>query len=64
MAIAMNLDSHFELRQSGFSTATLSWFYSMRLRIRLSGPNQKPATKLASYRAEVVLARRILALGW
>jgi hypothetical protein len=27
----MNLDTHFELRQSGFSTETLSWFYSMRL---------------------------------
>jgi hypothetical protein len=35
MAIAMNLDTHFELRQSGFSTATLPWFYSMRLRICL-----------------------------
>jgi hypothetical protein len=32
MAIAMNLDTHFELRQSGFSTATLSRFYAMRLR--------------------------------
>src|ERR1700730_4618419 len=39
MAIAMNLDTHFELRQSGFSTATLSWFYSMRLRIVCRGSN-------------------------
>ena len=38
IAIAMNLDSHFELRQSTFSTAAFSLFYSpLTSRLRAEG---------------------------
>jgi hypothetical protein len=36
IAIAINLDTHFEFRHNGFSTATLPWFYSMRCSTWLS----------------------------